>query len=184
MINKKLKINIFLSTILLFAIGTLLHFAYEFFNSNFLVGLITPVNESVFEHLKLTLFPITVWWILFYFLKKEKYSLDKNTWFLGCLFSIIIALIIIPTIYYLVKCGIGKEYTIVNFISLYISLLGGQFIGYHVYKHAYNDRFDLSVFSIIVLTILFFILTLYPPKIPIFKDNQTNTYGIFKNTKQ
>lgn len=39
-------------------LGTLWHFVYEWSGDNFLLGLIAPVNESVFEHLKLLLVPV------------------------------------------------------------------------------------------------------------------------------
>lgn len=42
----------------LFLAGTLLHFLYGLSGEFFLVGLLAPVNESVWEHLKLALWPI------------------------------------------------------------------------------------------------------------------------------
>ena len=46
----------------LFLAGTLLHFLYGLSGEFFLVGLLAPVNESVWEHLKLALWPTTLWW--------------------------------------------------------------------------------------------------------------------------
>lgn len=178
MIDKNLKLNILISTILLFTIGSFLHFAYEFSNNNILVGLFTPVNESIFEHLKLSLYPIMFWWIIFFLLKKNKYSLDKNKWFLGALTSIIVSIILIPTIYYLLKCGIGIEQPIINIIILYISLLISQYIGFHVYEYSANSNFLVSVIIITLISISFIILTIFSPKIPLFKDYETNSYGI------
>ena len=34
-------------------LGTILHFTYEWFNYNVIVGLFSTINESVWEHLKL-----------------------------------------------------------------------------------------------------------------------------------
>ena len=38
--------------------GTLSHFFYDWSNENVLIGLISPVNESTWEHMKLLFFPI------------------------------------------------------------------------------------------------------------------------------
>ena len=41
--------------------GTLLHFVYDLSNGNPVVGLFAPINESVWEHLKLLFYPATLW---------------------------------------------------------------------------------------------------------------------------
>lgn len=181
MTKKSLNKNIFISTILLFGIGSLLHFAYDLFNKFFIIGLFVPVNESIFEHLKLALFPILAWWIVFYLLKKNKDVLDRNKWFTGCLVSMIISIIVIVSIYYFVRYGMAKESIVIDIITLYIALLIGQFTGYHTYKYISKSNFFISIIVIVSIVIIFITLTLYPFKVPIFKDNLTNTYGIFEN---
>lgn len=181
MTDKNLKRNIFFSSILLFGIGALLHFAYEFSNNNFLIGLITPVNESIFEHLKLAIYPIIAWWIIFYLLKKDKYSLNKSTWFLGAFVSMISAVLVILSIHYIVTYSIGKEIMIVDIISLYLAILIAQIIAYHIYKYSSKSSFLVSVSLISILIICFIFLTVFPPKIPLFEDPKSNTYGILKH---
>lgn len=46
-------------------LGVVLHFTFEWSNNNILVGTFSPVNESIWEHLKLLFFPM---WILVAFL--------------------------------------------------------------------------------------------------------------------
>lgn len=41
-------------------LGTFLHFTYELSNFNPVIGLFSAVNESVWEHLKLLVFPMTL----------------------------------------------------------------------------------------------------------------------------
>ncbi len=182
MIEKQIKKNILFSSIIIFIIGSLLHFTYNFTNNNFLIGLISPVNESIFEHLKIAIYPILIWWITFYFLKAQKYHLDKSNWFRGCLVSIIVSIIVILSIYYFVTYGLEKNSLFMDIILLYIAVLIGQLIAYHIYNYSFKSNFLLSIILIFSLIISFSILTIYPPKIPLFKDNQTNTYGILKNT--
>ena len=53
-------------------IGTLSHFFYQWSGENFFVGLLSPVNETIWEHLKLLFFPA-----LFYMLG-EKVWLEER----------------------------------------------------------------------------------------------------------
>lgn len=64
---KKNSILIFevISTIFIMILGVVLHFTFEWANNNILVGTFSPVNESIWEHLKLLFFPM---WILVAFL--------------------------------------------------------------------------------------------------------------------
>ncbi|MFX0202676.1 MAG: DUF6512 family protein, partial [Candidatus Hodarchaeota archaeon] len=43
--------------IVIFIIGSMLHFVFELFNKWSPIGLIAAVNESVWEHLKLAFWP-------------------------------------------------------------------------------------------------------------------------------
>ena len=43
---------------LLFIIGSVFHFIYELTGKNIIVGLISPVNESIFQHIKMIILPI------------------------------------------------------------------------------------------------------------------------------
>ena len=51
----------------LFAIGAVFHFIYKWSNNSRIVGLIAPVNESIFEHSKLLLFPLILVYTIYYF---------------------------------------------------------------------------------------------------------------------
>ena len=53
-------------------IGTLSHFFYQWSGENFFVGLLSPVNETIWEHLKLLFFPA-----LFYMLGEKAWLEDR-----------------------------------------------------------------------------------------------------------
>lgn len=181
MINK-LKMNLIISSFILFGVGTLLHFSYDLLNNNFFVGLIAPVNESVFEHLKLALYPIFFWWLLFYLLKHKKYSLDKSKWFFSCFNAMISSIVIIISIHYVTKYGFGIKSVIVDIISLYIAILLSQLKGYKIYNNILDKNNLLNIIYISSLIILFIYFSINPPKLPMFKDEKTKTYGIYKLT--
>ena len=58
-----LKTNLF-RFIFISVLGVLLHFTYEWFGDNAVVGLFSAVNESTWEHLKLLFFPFLLLTIL------------------------------------------------------------------------------------------------------------------------
>ena len=64
------RLNIFLIIGAVFTIitGTLLHFVYEWSGESLFVGIFSPINESVWEHLKLLFFPMSVWILIGYFI--------------------------------------------------------------------------------------------------------------------
>lgn len=39
-----------------------LHFFYDWTGENTFIGLFAPINESIWEHLKLVFWPLLVWW--------------------------------------------------------------------------------------------------------------------------
>ena len=67
------RLNIFLIIGAVFTIitGTLLHFVYEWSGESLFVGIFSPINESVWEHLKLLFFPMSVWILIGYFIFKR-----------------------------------------------------------------------------------------------------------------
>ena len=74
--------TIFISIPILFILGSLLHFAYDYSNKNKIVGLFAPVNESIFEHSKILLTPLLLFWfVLFFFIKEEvNCNIYCNNW--------------------------------------------------------------------------------------------------------
>ena len=57
--SKILKYQIF-SAFFTIILGTLFHFTYEWSGNNAFVGTFSSVNESTWEHLKLTFFPMLI----------------------------------------------------------------------------------------------------------------------------
>lgn len=53
-------------------VGSIMHFIYDWSGKLVLVGIIAPVNESVWEHLKLTFLPTIFWWVFSYFILSKR----------------------------------------------------------------------------------------------------------------
>lgn len=69
---KNFKKYIISGIIFTIVFGSLLHFFYDWSGKNAIVGLFSPINESVFEHLKLLYFPMLLWIVPGYFIYGKK----------------------------------------------------------------------------------------------------------------
>lgn len=158
----------------LFVIGSIFHFIYDFTGENILVALIAPVNESVFEHMKMVPVPVLIWWLIGYF----KYKPDKDIWFTSCLLSLIVGTAMVPLIYYFYTSAFGVEIMIVDILILFVAVLFAQLLSLHYYNYAKAIDYRLALGIIIVIIVMFALLTLAPPKLPIFKSAADGSYGI------
>lgn len=172
---KKLEIIGFIVTSI---IGTLLHFAYDWSNKAFIVGLFTPVNESPWEHLKLIFFPF----ILYGIYESKKLENDKFNVFTAKLIGVLSAIMTTLAIFYVVNGALGKVPDFVNIISYFVGMAVGFLVSYLFIKNSIGKGSlnGISLATIIVIAIMFVFLTVYPIKIPLFQDPQNFTFGIMK----
>ena len=110
----------------LFAIGSGLHFVYDLLGENRLVGAVVPVNESIWEHIKLALLPVVLWWTLYYLLTGRQHGIDGRKWFAGALAAVAVSRISIPSMYYLYTAATGKELMWVDILIYLIAIAEGQ----------------------------------------------------------
>ena len=162
----------------LFFIGSILHFAYNIFWESLVVGLFAPVNESIWEHTKMVLWPVILWWLLYYCFRSKQYSLNKNKWFGGALTALLTSLFTMPLLYYFYTQAFGVELLWVDILILLLSIILGQFLGLHIYRSSKGMDAKLVLVLFIVLVLLFMLFTFFPPHIPLFQDGLTGNYGI------
>lgn len=152
------------------------HFMYDFF-SNTLFSIFFPVNESVFEHMKILFSAIIFYGLIDYFILKF-FKQNRNN-FLVSLFvsasaSIPIFLIIYLPFYYLIG-----ENMILNIGVLFIAIVISQIISYFILMANNFKKLNMiSVIGIILVYIIFGLLTYYPPINDLFFDPTTEKYGI------
>lgn len=148
-----------------------LHFTYEWLGENRLIGYVTPVNESIWEHLKLSFWPTLLWWAIGYFVFKERKSIDGQAWFYASFLSLITAPTVIVSYYYTFTAGLNIVSPTLNILSLFIGLLVGQMLALHSYR--YTLKPNKPIFGVLLLIVLAFIgmslfSTYSPPDLPIF----------------
>lgn len=153
---------------ILFLIGTIFHYIYKWSGNNFFVGLISPVNESVWEHLKLVLFPMTLYWAIYCLLEPD---LNQGKWIFSLFISLIASMLTIVCFYYTYTGALGIESLILDIFSLFLGICVGQLLGSHFYTYGFNIPVSVSITLLISLFFVFIFFTVSPPKLPIFKSS-------------
>lgn len=164
----KLETYTLIGILVLFVVGSLFHFLYSLTGKCFIVGLFVPINESIFEHTKMVVLPIFIWWFIFYLFRKK--DLFVNAWFTSALIAMISAIIAIPMLFYFYSQAFGIESLVIDILILLVSLAIGQILGLHYYRHGKGIEYHFAIFLMIVIIILFAFFTINPPAFPIFNS--------------
>lgn len=173
-----------LRIIIIFLLCFPLHFIYDIFPNTF-TSIFFPVNESIWEHMKLPFTSIILTGLLEFGFNQYFHISNKNLWFttwIGALFSIPLYLIIYLPFYF--KIG---ESMILNLSILLLTIILVNILMYYLSKLSLPNWFHLIGFiGIIVTYFLLAYLTYYPPHHILFYDTMEEKYGISKyyNTTQ
>lgn len=160
--------------------GFPMHFVYEWSGNSLLVGIFAPVNESVWEHLKLTFWPMLVWWLSGYFIPDKNGRISANKWFTSCALAEVTCMLVIVSFYYTYTGALGIESLILDIFSLVLGVIVAQVLALHVYKYANpcQNCMYISIIVLVLLAVAFTVFTFNPPHLPLFKDSLTGYYGI------
>ena len=155
--------------------GTILHFLYDWTGGSILVSPFSGVNESTWEHMKLLFWPL----LLFALVQRLFFKDQENYWSVK-LAEILLGLVLIPVLFYSYNGMFGKSPDWLNIAIFYISAALVFLFEWWVFK---RDRLRCKssrlTFAVICLIgVLFVVFTFAPPKIPLFQDPLTGTYGI------
>ena len=170
---KKAKI---ISSIGIFGLCFLFHFMYDWF-PNYFSTIFFPVNESIWEHMKL-LFSAVIFYGITDYIILQKFNIKYNNFvtslFISAVTIIPIYLIMFLPIYY--KTG---ENMVVAITIMAISIIISQIISYYILKAKDFDKLNLaSLILIIISYIVFAYLTYYPLKNDLFFDTKEEKYGL------
>lgn len=158
--------------------GSLLHFAFEHSGYWRPIAIFVPVNESVWEHLKMVFWPGLLFALLEYrFLAQE--SANFTTAKCLGLSSMPLA---ITTLFYAYTAVLGENQLILDILIFAIAVIVGQWISYSLLVRPY----EVSSWRLPGrLTLVFFltafpVFTFYPPHLFLFEHAETGTYGIIE----
>jgi len=166
---KGIKTYILAGIIFVSVVGTLLHFAYQWSGNNILVGLFTPINESIWEHTKLLFFPMLLYSL--YINKKisNQYLCISSAMIFGALSGVLMIIVL----FYTYSGIVGFHTPLVDISIFYISVIASFYIVYKTAvkctKNNYNTILKILQLALICFYIIF---TFSPPNIPLFISPQ------------
>ena len=178
-----------ISVIIIFILGTLAHFLYDWLHAGKALGIFTAVNESTWEHIKIAVTPTILWGLIDGFI----YGSNPN-YFAAKLASVLILTFFIPLVFYSYTRFSHKPILAIDITTFAVAIILAQF--------TFCFIVNLSAFPYIIsyLSVVFafcyfgayMTLTLLPLKNTLFKDPITGKYGFlahrspkyFKNNKK
>lgn len=171
--NKKI---IYINTILLFLLMFIAHNLYKWL-PNDVFAIFFPVNESIWEHMKMIYTTIIVY-IPLELIILNKLKIKHNNLLLSSYVSGIICILVELILFIPIYKVIGENLPI-TLVTLLISIFISQYISFNILNKNYIKKSDiLSIILIIFTFILMGILTYKPPKIFLFFDPINEKYGI------
>lgn len=134
--------------------------------------MIAPINESVWEHLKLPLLPTILWWTLSYIFLAKKHKVSFYHWFFSAIISLIICPLFIVSFYYTYTGAFEFHSLILDVSSLFLGIAIAQLTALHIYRYAKLKQwhFYMATFIFVALIIAFIAFTFEPPNFPLFRD--------------
>lgn len=148
-----------------------LHFLYGWLGENPIVGMFTPINESIWEHLKLVYWPLLIWWALGYAIAGKKINWPK--WLVAGTTAILLSMVIITSWYYVWTGGLATESSIIDIGSLFLAVPIAQLVGIHIYRVLKPGKFYSILACLLLLAFagMFIYFSFSPPELPIFISN-------------
>ena len=178
MSKNQVKIWSIYGTVAIILLGTILHYFYPWFGENNVLGAFVPVNESVWEHLKLA------YWALVLFSLPEYFQIKPqvNNYFLAKFVGIILFESSILLIFYTYTAFIESQILWIDISSFAVGTIFCQLVVFKLYAAQPVPKIYelIAGFGFVSIGILFAYFTYFPPHWDIFMDGNDMTYGIFK----
>ncbi len=162
--------------VIIFLLGSFIHFGYELTNKINLFTVFFAVNESVWEHAKLTFWAPIIYGIIEYFFIGQFF----HNFLTAKTISALITTIAMIALFYTYR-GITERHSLVADLIIYeISIIIGLVVSYKMSLMSPLLAFanKISIFVIIFFIFIFYIFSYKPPKAPVFKCGATGKYGI------
>ena len=171
-----LKRSRIISTIGIFLLCFLFHFIYNWLPSS-IAAIFFPVNESIWEHMKLIFSAVVFYGIIDYIIL-QKFNIKYNNFFTALFVSAITIIPIYLAMFLPVYYKIGENMVITIGIML-LAIIISQIISYKILKSKDFDKLNIVSFILIIISyIIFAYLTYFPVKNELFFDTQEEKYGL------
>jgi len=154
-------------------LGTIWHFLYDLSKSNSAIGLISPVNESPWEHIKILIYPIVIVTLIQYS------ALRQGNMTKGLLVSIVLSIVLTIMLFYTYTGSLtGKSVLAVDIINFVVVVVISLLVGNLVSEKSKSDGSYSKLTNVIALLLIVGIVIMVaafthnPPNLPVFKEGK------------
>ena len=155
-------------------LGTLAHFLYDLTGGSPLAAPFSGVNESTFEHMKLLYFPM-----LLFALVESLHFRERGDFFCVKLRGTALGLTLIPVLFYTYNGAVGRSPDFLNIAIFFLSAaLAYLYEAKQLLRKEKPCKGRLALVLLLLIGVLFIVFTWNPPKIGLFRDPITGSYGI------
>lgn len=161
-------------------LGTVLHFFFDWTGGSLPAALVSAVNESIWEHMKLLFYPMVLAaWIEYKIWGREAPSF----WWIK-FGGILTSLVLIPVLYYTYTGALGVCADWFNITIFFLAAAAAYWLETRLFIKAAHCQLPAwtAVSGIILLGLAYTVLTFWQPRIPFFQDPVTGTYGFFQSS--
>lgn len=146
-------------------IGSLNHFLYEWFDHSAFIALICPVNESVWEHLKLLYFPFLFVTATVYLVRRP----NILSFFYYRFLAVICGMFFIITAFFTYTGIVGTHFLFMDLLIYFLSVFLTFYFSFRFQNTPLTVPSQNIVFSLwIILSLCFFAFSCLPPDAGLF----------------
>lgn len=162
-------LNYIAGTLFTLVFGTLLHFVYQWSGYNPVVALFAPINESVFEHMKLLFVPYLIWSLI----ELGKIGSWENSFFPRKAFSVLVGMLFIILFFYFYTNIFHKNFLAADIGLFVIGTILTFSLDYLMKVTGIPCNNGLCAFGtllMLIMVLMFPVFTFCPPALPLFQE--------------
>ena len=154
--------------------GTLGHFIFEWSGHRKWAGIFFAVNESTWEHIKLSIYPSFIWLIAEIAVRGFSHEI-----IIAQFASMVATMLLIPGLFYGYTAITKKNWLITDIICFVLSLAAGRWVFVKVFEAAPTSEllYFISVAGLISILNLYFRYSYDPPHNFLFRDPVSGGFG-------
>lgn len=155
-------------------LGTLLHFLFDWTGGSVAAALISAVNESIWEHMKLIFVPM----VAFSLFQRRLFPDIRGFWWVK-LAGILTALVLIPVLYYTYTGALGVKADWFNIAIFFIAAGAAFWMETKLFQSGWVCPLPqwVAIGVIALIGAAFSVFTFWPPEIPLFEDPLNGSFG-------
>ena len=160
--------------IFIIIVGTLGHFIFEWSGHKKWAGIFFAVNESTWEHIKLSIYPAFLWLIVEIIVRG-----DHRELVIAQFASMLTTMLLIPGLFYGYTAITKKNWLITDIICFCLSIAAGRWVFTLVLEYVNHSEllYWTSVAGLIAILKMYFEFSYRPPHNFLFKDPISGGFG-------